>query len=713
MNKFFLILIIFISWKIIAKEITNEVYVNSNNLNYDKTTNIINLGKNSLINYHLTSIKTDSGEIDINSKTIDIEGNFYLNYGSDIMKGNQLKADLNFNEGSAKNVNYIFNKNLKINSKILQKIDKKIFFKDSFFTPCDLEGFFNCPTWSLKVKKTKYSIDEDFFEHFSTFLQVADKKIFYMPYFSHYGSKALRQKGFLTPTTQLTNEVLGGNIAIPYYLPISSQTDIKVTPTIYFEQSLTRYFENEIEFRHKIKEGDILLSLNNFYDRRSQGQIDKGYSIDAEANLNLNKHNKINIDLNYTSNISKYKSDNNSKAASLDSDITLNTYNFINKNDLITTKISGSKALNTNINTSNPYELPSIRYINYINFKNDLILNNDLKIDLISRNTSSNYLPMKIFRSNLINSFQKNYNLYDDYKLINKLKFNNSFYVIEEGNVDTNITSGNSYKMASYLSSEINKVLKLKNGVKLKPRTKIILSNILEGNNLNLNDNSQSLSLNYNNLFQENKYFGSDKKESGSRIVLALEQDYELNNDFGLGINYGRIYNFEKNENLLLDVKQDSKFSDHLTEFTFSLKDNEFRYNSRHDKKNFDLKEDSLNYQYHNDKNIFNLNKDLTSINSYNNSKSSHFMTAKYTRVINKNSSFNYQTEINLENNYKVYTQDYELEFYDECSKLSLLYSINNYSDGELLKPNKILSITYELDFLSGINEQSKVNSIF
>ena len=68
MNKIFLILIILISWNIIAKEITNEVYVNSNNINYDKKTNIISLGKNSLINYHTTSIKTDSGKVDINNK---------------------------------------------------------------------------------------------------------------------------------------------------------------------------------------------------------------------------------------------------------------------------------------------------------------------------------------------------------------------------------------------------------------------------------------------------------------------------------------------------------------------------------------------------------------------------------------------------------------------------------------------------------------------
>ena len=111
--------------------------------------------------------------------------------------------------------------------------------------------------------------------------------------------------------------------------------------------------------------------------------------------------------------------------------------------------------------------------------------------------------------------------------------------------------------------------------------------------------------------------------------------------------------------------------------------------------------------------NIFNLNKELTDDDSYVNSKSSNFMTANYTRKINKNINFNYQTEINLEDNNKVYSQDYELEFYDECSEISLSYIIDNYNDGKLLQPNKTFSITYEMEFLSGLNEETGVNSIF
>ena len=154
MNKIlFIFLLLFVAGKFNAEPITNDIYVNSKNINYDKETNLISLGQNSLINYQSASIRTDEGVIDLGNKRINIEGNFYLNYSEDIMKGNSLNADLNFKEGSAKNVNYIFNKKLKINSENLNKKDNTIIFSDSFITPCDLEGFFNCPTWSLKVKK--------------------------------------------------------------------------------------------------------------------------------------------------------------------------------------------------------------------------------------------------------------------------------------------------------------------------------------------------------------------------------------------------------------------------------------------------------------------------------------------------------------------------------------------------------------------------------
>ena len=714
MNKIlFIFVLLIMAVQFNAEQISNEIYVNSKNLNYDKKTDIINLGKNSLINYQSASIKTDEGLIDLKGKKIYIDGNFYLNYSTDIMKGIFLKADLNFKEGSAKNVNYILNKKIKINAELLNKVSDTLTFYDSFITPCDLKGFFDCPTWSLKVKKTKYNIEDDYFEHFSTFVQVADKKIFYLPYVSHYGSKAPRQKGFLTPTAQITNDNFGANLTTPYYLPINESTDIKVTPTFYLGKNITKYFENNIEYRKKLSEGDMNITFYNYYDRKTVNQIKKGYSFTASTQLNLNNNNNIDANINYTSNISKYKSKNNTKAASLNSTITLNTYNTLKNNDLLISKISGSKALDGTLNTSNPYELPSFKYFNYMNFKNNLILNNEIKLDILNRNTSLDYLPNRIVRASLLNIFQKNIYMNRNFKLINKLIFDNTLISVDEGNKNTNVISGSSNELGTYVSSELNKIYKFSEKIKIKPRAKIIISSITKTKNNNVNDNSQSLSLNYNNIFEENRYFGTDKKEDGSRIALALEQKIRLTNQINLELNYGRIYNFDKKVKILEDINQKSKISDHLTEISFNYKNAQIKYNSRLDEKDFNIKEDVLSYKIENNKNSLILNKSLTSDKAFINSDSSHFMTTEYTRKINKNTNLKYVSEINVGDNNKIYSEEYKIEFFDNCSELNLVYSVDNYNDGKDLKPNKTLSITYELDFLSGFTDEQRMNSIF
>ena len=57
-----------------------------------------------------------------------------------------------------------------------------------------------------------------------------------MPYFSHYGSKAPRKRGFLTPTLEFS---LGGDtdtgIVTPYYLPINLSTDILFKPKLFLD----------------------------------------------------------------------------------------------------------------------------------------------------------------------------------------------------------------------------------------------------------------------------------------------------------------------------------------------------------------------------------------------------------------------------------------------------------------------------------------------
>ena len=701
MNKFFIIIFLFfLTYNINSEQISKDIYINSENIYYDKKTEEIYLGKNSLLNYQTTSISTNEGIIDTKNKTIKIDSNFYLNYLGDIMKGKFLNADLNFKKGTAKNINYIYQKNLKINSKTLEKKGNYMIFKESFFTPCDIKGFFNCPTWALKIKKTNYNIEEDYFRHYNTFIQIADRKVMYVPYLSHYGSKAGRKRGFLTPKAQLVNVLLGGNITTPYYLPLSESTDIKITPTFYYESGFTNYFKNKAEFRSKISAGDINVTIDNHYDSRKVGQVIKSYALASSANLNLNEKNKISLNLNYASNVSEYKNNSDTRSASLDSNVTLNSYNLINNNDLLISQFSGSKNLTNTTNTSNPYSFSS-RYINYINLKDDLILSNDIKVDLITRQLSSDYLPNRIVRSNILSSFQKNLIINKNYNLINKLVFDTSGISVEEGEVDTNIIPGSSSQITTYASSEINKIFKINNAYKIKPRTKLIIESSSKSKQLNVNDNSQSLSFDYNNLFEENRYFGSDKKESGSRVIASIEQSYNIKQGIDFKMNYGRTYNIGDKNNLMKDINQNSNLSDHLIDMSLNYKKNEIKYSSRYENKNFKLKEDFLSYKFKDTKNSFVINKNITDKDAFSTSKSTHFMTLVYGRKINSNSRFIYENEIDLDDKTtKSFKQEYRLEFFDECSSLSLNYSIDNYNDGKQLKPNKTFEINYQMNFL-------------
>ena len=61
-----------------------------------------------------------------------------------------LIGDTNLNNFTANEVSYIYNNDLKIDSDKAVRSDGICYFYNNFLTPCELDGYFNCPTWSSK-----------------------------------------------------------------------------------------------------------------------------------------------------------------------------------------------------------------------------------------------------------------------------------------------------------------------------------------------------------------------------------------------------------------------------------------------------------------------------------------------------------------------------------------------------------------------------------
>mgnify|MGYP001161009406 FL=1 len=140
-NRYLLIkiIIIFLFYQTIKLNADdNETYINSNNITYNEKDNIVELAKNSKININDINVLIDKGVIDYNNNTIEVFGNFYLYEDLNILSGNNLVGDTDLDYLSAIEVNYIYNNDLKIDSKKFQKRKDTLYFYDNFLSPCNI-----------------------------------------------------------------------------------------------------------------------------------------------------------------------------------------------------------------------------------------------------------------------------------------------------------------------------------------------------------------------------------------------------------------------------------------------------------------------------------------------------------------------------------------------------------------------------------------------
>ena len=156
----YLILFFFITSISLSNDLINNndeaTYINSKNIFFDNENNKVILGENSYVNNDEITIVADGGYIDFKNNKINIESKFYILKIDEIFSGKNLKSDTTFTNATANEISYIINENFKIQSANLVKNDEVINLFNNYITPCKINGVFNCPTWSLSVKKTSY-----------------------------------------------------------------------------------------------------------------------------------------------------------------------------------------------------------------------------------------------------------------------------------------------------------------------------------------------------------------------------------------------------------------------------------------------------------------------------------------------------------------------------------------------------------------------------
>jgi LPS-assembly protein len=704
MNKRLTLLILFliISFnKIISLKANDDTYINSSNIIYNEKMNVIELADNSKINFKNTNILIDKGIIDYNQDKFEVFGNFYLYEDLTILSGQNLKGSTNLEIFSANNVSYIYNDDLKIDSDKLNREENLVYFYNNFLTPCELNGYFNCPTWSLRIDKTEYNLKQDKFTHFDTFLQIADYKIFYLPYFSHYGAKAPRKKGFLTPTLQFT--VGGGQgVIIPYYFPINPSTDILFKPKISLNENfevLEKYQLNTL-INNKRSGGITTISIDNI---KNVDDININNSIRIDTKQVISKKKVISASGLFTNSISTTRSINEDPTTFEDIFLRSENYDILKSNDYSKIELSSVESFESNKINSIPIS-PSLNYYNNLNFNNYSLINL-FDFTILKRNESATNIPSESFKlkfnSELINNYFTN-----NISIYNKIIFNNSIndYYFNK-NENLNHKSNKSYIS---LSSDIN-ILK---SALLAPRLKIIYPLQLVNSNKEINEDSESITFNYQNQFSENRFFGNDLFDTSPRIVYAVESSYELSNN-ELNFNISQSYENTSENSYLDKINQKSKFSDYAIEAKLNIDNFLFKIDSRLAQSNLSKKEMNYSINFEDQINL-SLNYNETQSEAFKNqSDDTQSINFSITKKLNDNINLGYSSDLDVKNNYDPYKSSLQISLFDECSQLDLTYSNTRFNDNFNTHPEETISLTFKMEYLGFFGYEQATNLFF
>ncbi len=703
MNKFLCAILVFILFirHILILYANNETYINTSNITYNEETNIVELAEGSKINVNDTNILVDRGIIDYNKNTVEIFGNFYLYQELNILSGRDLVGNTELTNFNANEVSYIYNNDLKIDSDFAKRSDDTIYFYNNFLTPCELDGYFNCPTWSLRIDETRYDINRDKFNHYDTFIQIADTKVFYLPYFSHYGAKAPRQKGFLTPTLQFS---IGGDLGIitPYYLPLNIDSDIIFKPTLNFDSNFGSFnsYKLNTQINRKNSGGNITIDILN---EKLKTKSDLYSSVKFKSKQVINKNNTLTYQALITNSVSTTRSNNDIPTTFEDIFIRIDSYDVFYDSDYLISEISTVEALDSTEDGLIPLT-PSVKYESQKLFKNNYVITNSIDLARLNRNESAVNKPSENTSIKTSNTFQLN-NILEKANIYNKITFKNNFgnyYYKHNKNLNDDVFESN-----LILSSDIFYNL----NTNINPRFKIIQSLNLIPDNI-INEDSNSITFNYHNQFSDSRFYGDDLSDNSGRIIYGLESYFSaLKKD--ININLNQSYDFDKNTNYTNQINQTSHFSDIALEAKTSIDNISFKIDSRLSNRELEKKEMnySLNYSSFFDLNIIYNETDSGAFKGL--SSDTQSLNAGLSKKINENAIISLNSVLDLKDNYSPLKQSLKISLFDECSKLNITFNDVRFNDNYNTQPSETINISFYMDYLGFFGYEQKSNIFF
>ncbi len=672
------------------KDKNNDLFINSNEINYD------------VINQLITS-KTDS-EIFDNFGNVYKVKEFEYSIEKKVIKLNQLNAfdadknsfivdlaymDLTTKELLAKDVtlNFKISKNSdnepRLKGRSLINNENNTIVKKGTFTFCKKRD--KCPPWEMSAEEIRHDKKKKIINYKNASLKIYDQKIFYFPKFFHPDPTVKRQTGFLIPKLE-DNSSSGLSLNIPYFFAIAENKDFTISPRIFFNDK----FLLQSEFRQKNKKSFHIADVSQYI---SDGDNSKGHFF-YDFNKKYETENFDNIDLNIE--LQQVTDETYLKAFKIDSPIIRNKTKL--KNMLSLDLYSDNLSINTSFDVYEDLSKVDSDKFEYVpNFSFSNIINDNYSIDSLAyyKNYNTN-IREKVLINNF--NFQSTPSYFNN-GIVNERKFLLK-NVNSKGKNSKNFENNNSNTLlptfqSTYTFPLMRETDKFKNtltpkfSIKLSPDYTKDIRNRREGQ------------IDYYNIYDLDRLGIEEANEGGISATYGYEYTKIDKSIFAQKMKFGFANNlrFSENKDLPFHTNLGDKVSDFVGIFEYSSKD-KFKLDY-----NFSLKDNLIEKNYE----LFGFEfylKNLTSSFEYrneNNTKLKDSYLQNETRYnLNENNSLIFKTRENKE---KSFTEFYNImyQYQNDCLTAGIEYNKEYYSDQDL-KPSENLFFKISILPFGGFN---------
>ena len=443
--------------------------------------------------------------------------------------------------------------------------------KEAIFSPCHpCKEDPNKPlVWQIKAEQVTHDEDTKNIEYESALLEIFDFPIFYMPYFIHPDPSVDRRSGFLIPTLGHSDEK-GLIYGQPYYQVIDRARDIKLEPTIYTRNGMIL----KTHYRHALERGNIDLKtttgvITDSFNENSFDDIALKGSIDLEAKFAIDDTWRSSFDLEQTSNRNYQRKFDLDTKEVLTSRALLEGFRSRNYSSLSVYKFQGLRV--TDDRRAQPFVFPTLNY-NFTGQPNSSGIRPeiDLAISSITREigVDSRKLSLKSglqmpFYGDLGEIYTFHSSLQTD------LFFSNN---INEGLEGRSNTDHAEFRIIPQLGVNWRYpfVRNQMGSVQIiEPIINFVLGPNIQNSSKIANEDSQAFEFDDTNIFDLNRYAGTDLITGGSRIDYGLRSSIANNDGQQSELLLAQSYRFAGNSSFSEASGLEHKKSDYVGRFTF------------------------------------------------------------------------------------------------------------------------------------------------